>query len=205
MRYCFIMNNEKQTSQLSFKLISTVVPFQTKWRCCNIFIKTQRPLEFLHWLESGRTRFLRGSTRKQKLTFAEVSPERHEDRKRPGRWVDGLPDARRGMWAGFYSPPSALRWKQSLCLCVLAQVGFRGMLLPSLLLLGRVAALPFILLHGHQTLSLFCFFFRKWSYVSGNTWCVWDSNKHHFWMLWFSSSEEHSWEILPSVVCDAIN
>lgn len=118
MRYCIIMNNEKQTSQLFFKLISTVVPFQTKERCCNIFIKTQRPLEFLHWLESGRTRFLRGSTRKQKLTFAEVSLERHEDRKMPGRWADGLPDARRGTWAGFCSPHSALRDGNRACACV---------------------------------------------------------------------------------------
>lgn len=44
---------------------------------------------------------------------------------------------------------------------------FQRVLLPSLLLLGVLGALPFLLLHGHQTFKSFFFFsLHKWSYVS---------------------------------------
>lgn len=78
--------------------------------------------------------------------------------ERPGRWADGLPRARRGAWAGFCSPHSALRDANGACVCVPWHKLVSGMLLPSLLLLGRLGALTFLSLHGHQTLSLSCSF-----------------------------------------------
>lgn len=159
MRYCIIMNNEKQTSRVSFNLIWTVVPYQTKERCCNIFIKHQRPLEVLHCLESARTKFLRGSTRKQKFIFAEVSSERQSRQRKGqgGELVDCLvPEEGHGL---IPAPKTVLSEMETEPVPVYPDTSwFQGVLLPSLLFLGGLGALPSLLFDGHQTLSFSCLF-----------------------------------------------